>query len=319
MRDKTKLLIVHHRHELYREYLENHSDAFEIESIDFKEPIPFETSDAEILFCWKIQDGLLERLPHLKWIAAVSAGVDHILKLLPNDSSIPITRAQGTMGQYMAEYVIQHILNHVKNYPTTVRQKEDKIWRHVKTDLISRYTLGILGLGAIGKQIASLAKVVGMHVIASKKSGTDGLAGDLVDVDELFLGDDWHKLLLVSDYLVVTVPRTPETIGLIGEKELSKMKQEAVLINIARGDIVNEDALVSALRERTISSAVIDVFEEEPLPMNHPFWNLQNVVITPHCSGPSEEDSICEEFLENYDRWTKNEPLKLLVDRAKGY
>lgn len=319
MINKTKLLIVHHRHEFYRDYLEKHSDLFEIDSFDFREPIPFSSHDAEILFCWKIQEGLLDKLPQLKWVAATSAGVEHILGALPQDSGVVVTRAKGTMGQFMGEYVIQHMLNHIRNMRTVYEQQHERLWRHVKSDLLSRYTLGILGYGSIGTEIARLAKSFGMTVLAARRSSDNMSDEQKQSCDELFFGDDWHDMMPRSDFLVITLPLTRLTRGMIGAEKLAAMKRSAVLINIARGSIVQEKALLDALKKDVIAGAVLDVFDEEPLPPNHPFWRMPNVTITPHCSGPSEEGPICDELLENYRLWKEGKPLNLQVDFTKGY
>lgn len=319
MNSKTRLLIVHHRHEMYREYLMAHSDAFDITSIDYREPISFESHDAEILFCWKFQDDLLERLPNLKWIAATSAGIDHILRALPADRRIPITRAQGTMGIFMAEYVMQHVLNHLKNFRTVMHQQTWADWRHVKSDIACRHTLGILGIGGMGGAVAKLAKCFNMTVLGAKKN-SDPLPADLAPVvDRLYTGHSWREILPQSDFLVVTLPQTPETENLLGAAEFAAMKPGAVLINIARGIIVREADLYESLRSGHLGGAVLDVFRTEPLPDTSPLWQVPNLTITPHCAGPSEEASICDEFLDNYRRWRAGEPLLRPVSRDKGY
>lgn len=318
MSNKTKLLIVHHRHEQYREAIEARSDAFEIENFDFRDPVPFDTSDAEILIGWKFPEGLIERLPKLKWIAAAAAGVDFILSTLPSHSKVLITRAQATMPKFMAEYCIQHMLNHIKNYDTVRQQQNEANWRHVRSDLLSRHTLGILGLGGIGTQLAITAKALGMRVLGAKRSERINPVQDAA-CDEIYTGDRWREMLPECDFLALLIPDTQGTKHLLGAEELASMKSSAVLINIARGAIVDESALISALREKTIAGAVLDVFEDEPLPPEHPFWSMDNVVVTPHCAGPSEEEAIVEEFLENYERWAKGGIPDRVVDIKRGY
>lgn len=315
---RTKLLIVHHRHEKYREAIEARTDEFEIESFDFRDPIPFETSDAEILIGWKFPAGLIERLPKLKWIAAAAAGVDNILNVLSKGSDILVSRARATMPRFMAEYCVQHMLNHVRNYGTVVEQKREATWRHVKSDLLGRYTLGILGLGGIGTEVAITAKAIGMRVLGAKKTERKTPVQDAA-CDELFTGERWREMLPQCDFLVLLLPSTKFTEHLIGKGEFSLMKSSAVLINIARGSIVDENALLEALQKKTIAGAVLDVFEEEPLPTEHPFWSMDNVVITPHSAGPSEEDAIVEEFLVNFERWRAGGRPDRIVDVERGY
>jgi phosphoglycerate dehydrogenase-like enzyme len=319
MAERTKLLIVHHRHEMYRDYLMAHSDDFLIDSIDFREPVPFDRHEAEILFCWKFQEDLLERLPELKWIAATSAGIDHILRALPPEREIPVTRAQGTMGIYMAEYVMQHVLNHLKGFRQVMHQQTWADWRHVKSDIACRYTLGILGIGGMGGAVAKLAKCFNMRVFGAKKRDTPLPADVAAAVDRVFVGEAWREMLPLCDFLVVTLPQTQESENLLGAVEFAAMKQGAVLINIARGIIVREADLYESLRAGHLGGAVLDVFRTEPLPDTSLLWQMPNITITPHCAGPSEEASICDEFLENYRRWRAGEPLLRPVSRSKGY
>lgn len=314
--EKTKLLIAHHRHERYREYLKNREPGLDIDSFDIRELIPFETHDAEILIGWKLTKELFERLPRLRWISAAAAGVDMILEGIPASrrSEVVVTKAIATMPDFMAEYVLTFVLYYMRHLHEIEKQRRQRTWRYVMSDLASRHALGVIGYGPIGARIAELAKSIGMTVYAAKRTPSI-----CPHCDRLFTGNSWREMLPLCDFVVIAAPLTPRTDRMIGARELVSMKGNAVLINISRGQIVDEAALIDALRSETIGGAVLDVFREEPLPETHPFWEMDNVVITPHCAGPSEEVAICEEFLENYRRWQKGEPLERVADFESGY
>ena len=311
---KTKLLIVHHRHRQYSEYIREHKPSLEIDSFDYRDEIPFSTHDAEILLSWKFRTGLLERLPKLRWIAAAAAGVDKILAERPQDRGIVVTRAEATMSEFMAQYVLSNMLNHLRDVPKLESQRRERVWRHVHPELLQRKTLGIIGLGNIGSRIAERAKSFGMTVYGARREPSDS-----PHVDRVFAGESWREMLTLCDFLVITVPLTAQTERMIGAPELKSMRLDAVLINIARGQIIDEAALIETLMAGTIAGAVLDVFETEPLPPEHPFWEMDNVVVTPHCAGPSEDGPICDEFLENYRRWLAGEPLLRVADPQRGY
>ena len=314
--EKTKLLIVHHRHERYRDYLKEFESSLDIDSFDVRDPIPFETHDAEILIGWKLPPGLFERLPRLRWIAAAAAGVDMILEGIPPErrSDVVVTKATATMPDFMAEYVITFVFYHMRQLHTVEKQRRQRTWRHVMSDLASRRTLGVIGYGPIGAKIAELAKSIGMTVYAAKRTPSI-----CPNCDRLFTGSGWREMLPLCDFLVIAAPLTSRTDKMIGARELVSMKRDAVLINISRGRIVDESSLIDALNSRSIAGAVLDVFNDEPLPEDHPFWDMENVVITPHCAGPSEEVAICDEFLQNYRRWKKGKPLARIADQENGY
>ena len=311
---KIKLLIVHFRHGRYRDYLERAEPRLEITSFDFRDPIPFESHDAEILIGWKFQEGLLERLPRLRWISAASAGVDNIIKALPAETDVVVTKALATMGEFMADYVLTFVFAHLRRLKIITLQQRKKRWRYVLPELAVRSTLGIVGLGNIGSRIAARAKAVGLTVLAAKREPIPE-----PPCDRLHPRESWREMLPLCDFLVLAVPHTRLTERMIGAAELSAMKPTAVLINISRGVIVDEAALLEALTAGTIGGAVLDVFDEEPLPPEHPFWEMENVVVTPHCAGTSEEGPICDEFLENFERWLRAEPLARVADPERGY
>jgi phosphoglycerate dehydrogenase-like enzyme len=175
-------------------------------------------------------------------------------------------------------------------------------------------TMAIVGLGDIGREIARTARAVGMRVIGVSRSGRK-----LPEAHRVYRVSALARVLGEADWVVVVVPLTADTQGLIGEAELAAMRASAWLINVARGAVVDETALVAALRTRRIAGAVLDVFATEPLPADHPLWNLDNVVVTPHISGPSIPEEIAPVFGDNLRRFLAGRPLQNIVDRRRGY
>ncbi len=195
----------------------------------------------------------------------------------------------------------------------TRRIKGRKIWDPVRPERLRGKVLGILGLGSVGKEIGKRGKQFGMKVIGVKRT-----PGPIENVDQTFGHRDLKKVIPMADYLVAVIPFTPETYHFLGEKELVLLKEGAILFSIGRGKTIDEEALIQVLKTKKIT-AVLDVFEKEPLPAESELWNMENVIITPHVSGITIPEEICEAFALNYERWVRGEPLVGLVDREKGY
>jgi phosphoglycerate dehydrogenase-like enzyme len=213
----------------------------------------------------------------------------------------------------MAEYVFAYLLYSIRDLSNYFENQRRKIWRQVRPGRLRGKTMGLLGLGSVGKTIARCGKQFGMEVLGVKRT-----PGPVEHVDQVMGPGDLAKVMPRVDALVVALPLTPETFHLLGERELGLIKEGAVLFNIGRGKTIDEKALLNVLQAKKIN-AVLDVFEDEPLPKESELWNLKNVIITPHVSGINIPEEICEEFVRNYDRWVKGEPLIGLVDRQKGY
>jgi phosphoglycerate dehydrogenase-like enzyme len=217
-----------------------------------------------------------------------------------------------------------------RTWPEMVRLQDRHVWPRNPgwynlggRELIDQ-TLGIIGLGNIGQRIAHLAKAFGMRVVATRHSvnAEDGASGQQeLDVDMLYSMTQLHDVLQQSDYVVLAVPLTEETEGLIGEAELRAMRRNAYLVNIARGKVIDEDALIRALRERWIAGAGLDVTEEEPLPSDSPLYAMSNVILTPHISGESVhyDQRLTALFADNLQRYRSGKPLRNMYDPARGY
>ena len=254
----------------------------------------------------------------LRWVHSLSAGVEHILPFDGlRESAVPFTNAAGVYARSLGEYAVASMLFFAKNLRRMLSQQANGVWEAFDVEELHGKTLGVVGYGGIGKQAANRAKAFGMKILALRRNTA---APDEV-VDEYVPREHLHSLLSRADYVVVSVPHTPETTGMIGEAELRAMPPNAVIINLGRGPAIVESALVDALRERRIRGAALDVFDVEPLPAGHPFYGLDNVLLSPHCADHTPtwlEDSM-EFFLQNYERFASGQPLLNLVDKSAGY
>ncbi len=269
-------------------------------------------------FLTQLPQRLLARAPKLAWIQAMSAGVDAISEELRR-SSVLITNVSGIHAVPIAEFVLLDMLMFVKRAPLHFRLKQDKRYERFYPETLEGKTVGIIGLGSIGREIARLAKVFRMRVIGTSRSAKTGAKAR--HVDTVVGRAELPQLLSQSDFVVLAVPLTPETAGMIGVNELRLMKREACLINIARGGVVNEVALIRALEEKTIAGAALDVFAKEPLPQESRLWELPNVIFSPHIAGalPDYGARTTDVFCENLARYLAGKRLLNLVDKSKGY
>ena len=279
-----------------------------------------------------------EQAPKLRWIQMNSAGMNHALHhRIVQAEDITVTSASGVHATNMAHYCLMMMLMFNYKVRMALQLQERAEWpdnapeRFMPIDMDAQ-TVGIVGYGSIGRELARLCAAMGMTVLASKRdlantaeenaygiAGAGDPAGDIPD--RIYPADTIAAMAKDCDYLVTTVPRTAATEHLIGEEVLSAMKETAVLVNVSRGAIVDEKALITALSSGAIAGAALDVFEEEPLPSTSPLWNLENVVITPHISGFTRDyhRKAARVFKENLRRYLENRPLLNQLDRAKGY
>jgi len=307
-----RLLIYHTNAKLYGEILSKRLPQLEIcsgsqpeEAVDFIE-------EAEIILTWKIPDELLKKAKNLKWFASLGAGTEHLVSNPYIPESVTFTKVT-VYGEMMAEYVFAYLLYFIRDVGKYFKDQEKRVWDQKRPERLRNKVLGILGLGSIGKEIAKRGKQFGMSVLGVKQNPES-----VENVDQVFGPKDLEKMIPPVDYLIVALPITPETNHFIGERELSLLKEGTILINIGRGKTIDERALTSALKNGKIK-AILDVFKEEPLAPESEFWDMENVIITPHVSGINLPEEICEEFVKNYERWVEGQPLTGLVDRSKGY
>jgi phosphoglycerate dehydrogenase-like enzyme len=255
----------------------------------------------------------LPRLSAVRWIQAIYAGVESLM-----DSSLrhdyALTNARGVFGELMSEYVFAYLLLHEKKILERIRSQKSKQWQRPESGVLRDKTIGLLGVGSIGAHLASTAKHFGMSV-----RGFTRESESCADVDIYYHDPDIMKFVEGLDYLVTVLPRTADTNQLVNAELLNTLPPHAIFINVGRGNAVDELALVSALNEGKIAAAVLDVFSEEPLPQDHPFWTTPNLLITFHTSAISYPGSITKLFIENYQLYLEGKPLKYQVDFERGY
>jgi len=208
------------------------------------------------------------------------------------------------------------MLMFAKDYARMEREKRARGWERYCGEELTGKTLAIVGLGRVGQEVARHGKRMDMRVVGTRRS-----SAPVADVDKLFLPADLHAMLREADFLVLAAPHTPETEGVIGEAELALLKPTAVLINIGRGALVDEDALVRALREKRLAGAALDVFRSEPPPQESPLWEMPNVIVSPHSASTvaQENGRITELFCDNLRRYIKGQPLRNVLDTKKLY
>ncbi len=267
---------------------------------------------------WPPRD-IVSRAPHLKWFHTFLAGVDAPDYARMLEKGITVTNSTGIHGTQISELVFEKMLMHAKRAFFSYQMQQEKKWSRFIPSLLSGKTLGIVGLGNIGKEVARLGKAFGMKVIANRRSVTELSKTENVDI--LMPTSQLIELLSQSDYVVLSMAVTPETDKIIGEKELRAMKPTAFLVNIARGKVVDEEALIRALRENRIGGAGLDTVSREPLPPESPIWDLPNLILTPHISGVREDylDLAVPLFCENLKRYLASEKMLNVIDRKKGY
>lgn len=270
--------------------------------------------DAEIAFAWKIPPDVWRHARRLRWLQVMGAGVDWALvPRLPRD--VVVTRAPGVFGPWMIEYVLGWCLWVTQRVAVFTQAQRERRWlRDAIPERLAGRTLAVVGLGDIGRGITRSAHALGMTVVGVSASGL-AVRG----AKQVFTPDALRAALALADFVVLTVPLTRETRGMIGRRELRAMRPGAWLINIARGPVVDEGALVDALQAHRIGGAILDVFATEPLPADHPLWRFDNVVITPHISGPSTPEELTPVFNRNLARYLAGQPLLHVVDRKRGY
>ncbi|MEM7251989.1 MAG: D-2-hydroxyacid dehydrogenase [Pseudomonadota bacterium] len=276
---------------------------------------------AEILLEWNFAADDLQRVwssvDSLRWIHWSGAGVDAALFPGLVESDIRLTNARGIFDRAMGEYVLGLILAFAKRFPETWSLQSERQWRHRLTERIDGRVVTVVGMGGIARSIARLVKAVGMRVygVGRRERGQD------LDFDRTLSVNNLNQVLGETDYLVLVLPATAETQGLIGADELRALKSSARVINVGRGNSLDEAALIAALGEQHIAGAALDVFHEEPLPSEHVFWSLDNVIVSPHMSGDfyGYAPAVAEAFFDNLIRYRAGEPLLNEINKLAGY
>ena len=278
-----------------------------------------------------------ENAPRLRWVQLYSAGPDHILTHPLWTTPVLFTTTSGIHAIPIAEYVLTMMLAWLRRLPQAFELRQRGVWP-TRTERVSLFmgeemrgkTLGIVGYGSIGRELARLATAFGMRVLAMQRGTHRRDAGFVLPgigdpegtlPERYYAPGELHTMLAECDVVVIAAPLTAQTRGMFDEAAFKAMKSNAFLVNIARGDICDEQALLRALREQTIAGAALDVFHEEPLPSDNPLWGLPNVFISPHISGLTRlyNERAAQIFADNLRRYLADEPLYNLVDKIQGY
>jgi len=258
---------------------------------------------------------LLPQLPQLQWLQSTYAGVDALCR--PGlRTDYQLSSVKGVFGPLMSEYVFAYVLGLERQVfqARTLQQQACWDWQALAYRRLADLHLGIAGLGDIGQHIAATAKHFGMQV-----SGLKRQRSEVAQVDAVYDNSQVAEFLAPLDYLVLVLPDTPHTQHFLNSDTLAMLKPEAVVINVGRGAAIDTDALVQALQQQRLRAAVLDVFEQEPLPTEHPLWPQPNAYITPHNAARSFPDDVVQLFVSNYQRFVAGEPLLYLVDFSQGY
>ena len=287
-------------------------------------------------------DRLLARAPHLRWVHTATSGVERALTPAARDRDLTVTNARGVFTRPIAEHVLMLILAISRRLPQLLELQRERTWQPLEGVELRELTIGIVGYGSIGRAVASLAGAFGARVIAQRRTpgggagqgvgpGSAAAAASTGDPGDTFpftpapariVGPEGlHELLTASDIVVLAAPLTPETEGMIDAAALAVMGREAWIINVARGRLIDDRALLEALADHRIGGAALDAFREEPLPPTSPFYDLSNVIVTPHTAWSSSRvlDRSIDLFCENLRRYAAGEALRNVVDPGAGY
>ncbi|MBB4423933.1 phosphoglycerate dehydrogenase-like enzyme [Bradyrhizobium sp. CIR48] len=273
--------------------------------------------EADALLASRFPVELFDRAKKLRWFQCTNAGVDSMLPIRDRASHIAVTNARGIHGDIITDFVMAGVTMLHWDFRRFLQEQAERKWKPRYVAPLAEKTLGVIGLGSIGATIARRAKSAGMTVVGSKRD----ISAPVEGVDHLFSSDALADLLPLCDFVVLAVPATADTVGLIGVAELALMRRDAFLINIARGNVVAEAELIKALQTRAIAGAMLDVFEQEPLPQDSPLWDMPNVIATPHVAGSPTNytERVFSIFGDNIGHFLKNEPMRNAVDLGRGY
>src|SRR5215470_18009255 len=279
---------------------------------------------AEIILNWSGSLALLREVfllsGRVRWIHSRSAGLERVLFPELVESEVILTNGSGVFSPSLGEFVLGAILYFAKDFRRMIRNQMAGVWEPFDVTMISGQTLGIVGYGSIGHAVAARARALGMNVLGLRRRNSQKPTEHSL-IDHLYESEQRLEMLSRCDYIVVTVPLTEQTRGLIAGAEFGVMKNTAVVINLGRGPTIDERAMIKALSENRIRGAALDVFDQEPLPRGHPFYFLENVLLSPHCADhtPDWLDNAMRFFLAQLERFRRGEALLNIVDKTLGY
>ncbi|MGA5260776.1 D-2-hydroxyacid dehydrogenase [Streptomyces griseoincarnatus] len=271
---------------------------------------------ADVLLVWDFTSHAVRRGwpgegPRPRWVHTASAGVDHLLCPELAASDTVVTNARGVFDGPIAEYVAGLVLAFAKDLPRTLRLQRERTWLHRETRRVAGTRACVVGSGPIGRAVAGTLEAVGVRTALVGRTARDGVHGP----------EDLDRLLARADWVVAAAPLTEETRGMFDARRFGLMQPSAHFVNVGRGELVVEDALVRAVRDRWIAGAALDVFAAEPLAGGSPLWELEGVVVSPHMSGDTVgwRDELAAQFVELYELWEAGRPLGNVVDKRRGY
>ena len=279
---------------------------------------------ASVLFNWSGSLDLLRKVfgmcPNLRWVHSRSVGLERTLFPELMESPVTLTNGTGVFSASLGEFALAAILYFAKDFRRMVRNQQAGAWEAFDVLPVSGQTVGIIGYGDIGRAIAARVRPMGMTVLALKRHASSLTAADPM-AERIYQPEQRIDMISRCDYVVVAAPLTSETRGMITDPEFAAMKPTAVVINVGRGPVIDEAALVRALSSGRIKGAALDVFDEEPLPQGHPFYRLENVLLSPHCADhtPDWLDNAMRLFIAQFERFREGEPLLNVVDKKLGY
>jgi len=286
------------------------------------EDVAAAVDQAEAILHWSGSRETLRKVflasPRVRWVHSRNAGLDNLLFPELIDSPVSLTNGSGVFSQSLGEFALAAILYFAKDFPRMLRNQRSQRWEQFDVDEIAGQTVGIVGYGDIGRAVATRARVMGMKVLALKRhppAERDTL------IDRFYQLDQLGEMLSACDYVVVAAPLTSETRHMISDAQFTAMKPSAVVINVGRGPVVDQAALVRALTARHIRGAGLDVFEHEPIPPGDPIWSLDNVLVSPHTADHTSTwlNQAMQFFIDQYGRFAKGEPLANVVNKQLGY
>lgn len=292
------------------------AEKLEVHSLPLNQPVPDElAARTDLLLGWR-PDNCLKRMPRLRWIQAMTAGVEALLGDPDLRDDVALCCARGSHRVSMPENILGAIFHLTKPYMPIALDQRDSRWNKRQSVPLAGKTLGILGLGAIGQELARKAEALEMRVIGTKRRPEP-----LPHVAQVYPQSATAEVLGASDFVVLLLPATPDTENFINAERLRAMKPTAWLLNFARGALIVDADLIAAVKSKSIAGAVLDVFREEPLPVSHPFWQTEGVLVLPHIGGghPDRTQAVADIFVDNVRRFLACQPLNALVDRAQGY
>jgi len=279
---------------------------------------------AEVIFNWSGSLSLIREVflmsDAVRWVHSRSAGLERTLFPELIASNVTMTNGSGVFSPSLGEFALGAILYFAKDFRRMIRSQIAGLWEPFDVLPISGQTVGIVGYGDIGRAVATRVRAMGMKVLAVKRHVSAQKNPDPL-ADQIYGPDHLIEMLSRCDYIVVAAPLNAETLGLIGEAEFAAMKSSAVIINVGRGPVIEERAMIKALSEHKIKGAALDVFAEEPLPKGHPFYQLENVLLSPHCADhtPDWLDNAMLFFIAQFERFRQGQPLLNVVNKKLGY